>query len=408
MYNVKDNNMFSNKLVTSALTLLLAVSNQVVSAEKKSIISWPQEHWAVSTPQQEGVDEQGITSLVKEISTGTYGSVDHLIITRNGRIIADHQYSVDYDEILANSDTPNTKGSKSIPVQFNYDDTSWHPFFDGTNLHTLQSVTKSVTSLAFGIAIDKGLIKGVEQPIYPYFTKYKYDLTDPRKSEITIEDLLTMRTGIDWYTEGGYENNLHSTIIMENSNNWLQYILDRPMDRKPGTLYEYNDGSSVLLGKVLSEATGMRADKWTEQNLFKPIGINQHKWKLTPKGEADTEGGLYLSNYDLARVGYLFLRKGQWEDKQVVSEQWINQSVTRAVKDISPDNNRVSPGYGYQWYILEKNGALIYLGSGYGGQYLIVAPDVDIVIAVNSWSTHKKSKKSLYSVLMNIITSIKK
>jgi len=217
-----------------------------------------------------------------------------------------------------------------------------------------------------------------------------------------------MRTGIDWYTEGGYENDEHSTIIMENSNNWLQYILDRPMDKKPGTSYEYNDGASVLLGKILRETTGVRADKWAEEHLFIPIGIKNFKWKITPKGEADTEGGLYLTTYDLARVGYLFLRKGKWEGKQIISEQWIENSITPLVKDIVPDNNKPNPGYGYQWYISQKSGSLIYLAAGYGGQYIIVAPESDILVVVNGWSLHKKSKKSLLKAVNSIITSIEK
>ncbi len=212
-----------------------------------------------------------------------------------------------------------------------------------------------------------------------------------------------MRTGIDWYTEGGYENDEHSTIIMENSDNWLQYILDRPMDKKPGTSYEYNDGSSVLLGKILSEATGIRTDEWAQKKLFTPIGIHNFKWKITPKGETDTEGGLYLSTYDLARVAYLFLREGQWKGKQIVSKEWVQKSVTAIVENINPTNAKGSPGYGYQWYSKGKGESLIYLGAGYGGQYIVVSPKFDIVMVFNSWSVHKKAEKSLYRVLEDII-----
>jgi len=386
-----------------SFSLLFTLSSQASSKVDKPKISWPEEHWEASTPEAEGVGSEAIKEIVNAIESGIYGSVDHFLVIRNGRVIADHKYSVDYDELLAKSGISKPTVSQGIPEQYNYDDTSWHPFYNGTNLHTLQSVTKSITSVAFGIAVDEGLIKDVEQPIYHYFKSFKYDMSDPRKSEITIEDLLTMRTGIDWFTDGGYDNDKHSTIVMENSNNWLQYILDRPMDKKPGTSYEYNDGSSVLLGKILSEATGIRTDEWAQKKLFTPIGIHNFKWKITPKGETDTEGGLYLSTYDLARVAYLFLREGQWKGKQIVSKEWVQKSVTAIVENINPTNAKGSPGYGYQWYSKGKGESLIYLGAGYGGQYIVVSPKFDIVMVFNSWSVHKKAEKSLYRVLEDII-----
>jgi len=386
-----------------SFSLLFTLSSQAASKANQSTISWPEEHWEISTPEAEGVDPEVIKEIVDGIENGIYGSVDQFLLIKNGRIIADHKYSIDYDELFMKSAISKPTVSPLIPEQYNYDDTRWHPFYNGTNLHTLQSVTKSITSVAFGIAVDEGLIKDIEQPIYPYFKSFKYDLSDPRKSEITIEDLLTMRTGIDWFTDGGYDNDKHSTIVMENSDNWLQYILDRPMDKKPGTSYEYNDGSSVLLGKILREATGIRADEWAMKKLFMPIGIHNFKWKITPKGEADTEGGLYLTTYDLARIAYLFLREGLWKGEQIVSKAWVQKSVSAIVENINPANANGSPGYGYQWYSKEKNESLIYLAAGYGGQYIVISPEFDIVMIFNSWSVHKKAKKTPYRVLEDII-----
>jgi len=395
--------MFLNRVIILTLILVGATSSHAYSKVDESKISWPGEQWEVSSPEIEGVGAEAIKEIVEGIESGLYGSVDHFLVIKNGRIIADHKYSVNYDELLASNVATEVNNSPIIHEQYNYDDTRWHPFFNGGNLHTLQSVTKSITSAAFGIAIDEGLIKDVNQPIYPYFKNFKYDMSDPRKSEITIEDLLTMRTGIDWFTDGGYDNNNHSTVVMENSDNWLQYILDRPMDKKPGTSYEYNDGSSVLLGKILSEATGVRADEWAKKKLFTPIGIHNFKWKITPKGETDTEGGLYLSTYDLARIAYLFLREGQWKGKQIVSKAWVQKSVSAIVENINPDNDKGSPGYGYQWYSKGKGESSIYLGAGYGGQYIVVSPKFDIVMVFNSWSVHKKSKKNPHKVLEDII-----
>ena len=140
-----------------------------------------------------------------------------------------------------------------------------------------------------------------------------------------------------------------------------------------------------------------------QNKLFTPIGIDNFKWKITQKEEADTEGGLYISTYDLARVAYLFLREGQWNGKQNVSKAWVQKSVYAIVENINPSNAKGSPGYGYQGYSKGKGESSIYLAAGYGGQYIVVYPEFDIVMVFNSWSVHKKAKKSLYRALEDII-----
>jgi hypothetical protein len=165
--------MFLNRVIVLIFTWVCVTSSHASSEDDKSKISWPEKHWEVSTPEAEGVGSEAIKEIVDGIESGLYGSVDHFLVIRNGRVIADHKYSVDYDELLANSAISKPIVSQAVPEQYNYDDTRWHPFFNGTNLHTLQSVTKSITSIAFGIAVDEGLIKDVKQPIYPYFKKFQ-------------------------------------------------------------------------------------------------------------------------------------------------------------------------------------------------------------------------------------------
>ncbi|MDZ4698932.1 MAG: serine hydrolase [Rhodothermales bacterium] len=340
---------------------------------------WPAETWPVSTPAAEGFDPDSLAAIEADVAAGVYGSVDHFLLIRNGRAVIDTHYDRTY---TLPSDAPDTTDHP-----YNYSHPNWHPYYHGSDLHTLQSVTKSVNSAALGIAIDAGLIPGVESPVMPYLQAYSPDVSDPRKAAMTIEDLLTMRSGIDWYTEGGYGNTDHSTIVMELSDEWIRYIIGRPMDAEPGTVYEYNDGASVLLGKIITEATGMRADLWAAERLFKPIGITEHYWKITPDGETDTEGGLYLKTHDLARIGYLFLRGGEWEGKQIVSKAWVDKSTAPVVADIAPANEQVNLGYGYQWWVPDQeNGrATVFAGNGYGGQFVLVAPDYDIVAVFNAW-----------------------
>ncbi|MEZ4699094.1 MAG: serine hydrolase [Rhodothermales bacterium] len=357
--------------------------------------TWPGASWPVSTPQAEGVNPDTLAAIHADLAAGAYGAVDHFLLIRHGRVIADHHYDRVYRLPPDAADTTNH--------QYNYDHPDWHPYLHGSELHTLQSVTKSVNATVLGIAIDEGLIPGVDTPAMTYFAAYDPDLSDPRKASMTIEDLLTMRSGIDWYTQGGYANPEHSTIVMELSDAWIEYIVGRPMDADPGAAFEYNDGASVLLGKIVTEATGMRADTYAAERLFKPIGITDYYWKITPDGEADTEGGLYLKTHDLARIGYLYLHGGVWNGRQVVSRDWVERSTSPVVADIAPGNDRVNLGYGYQWWVpdQEYGQTKVFAGNGFGGQFVLVAPEYDIVAVFNGWDPF--GDKSTWRVLQERI-----
>lgn len=358
---------------------------------------WPGETWPTSTPEAEGVDPEAIASLVADLESGEYGLVDAFMLVRHGRVVANHKFEQDYAAIAAQYDTTNH--------QYNYDHTDWHPYLRDTDLHTLQSVTKSVTSAALGIAIDRGLIAGVDVPVMPYFSAYASFPTDPRKEGMTLEDLLTMRSGLLWETAGGYSDSEHSTVLLEASDEWIRFILNQPTDTLPGSHYEYNDGASVLIGKIIREATGERADEWARRMLFEPIGIDEFYWKITPDGEADTEGGLYLTTEDLARIGYLFLRGGVWDGRQIVSSEWVEASVRPVVADVAPDNGRPDAGYGYQWWIPDQEGgeATVFAGNGYGGQFLLVSPQHDIVAVFNGWNIHDPPNQSTWRALQERI-----
>ena len=205
-----------------------------------------------------------------------------------------------------------------------------------------------------------------------------------------MEDLLTMRSGIDWVNEGSYSDPKQSTVGLEATDNWIQFVLDRPMDQVPGEVWEYNDGVSMLIGKILREATGKRVEDWTRDKLFGPIGITEFYWKTTPDGENDTEGGLFLSAHDLARIGYLFLNNGNWNGTQVVSADWVAASTKPHVPDVSPTDEDSNFGYGYQWWVPKHdNGkAQVYMGIGFGGQRLIVMPKHNIVAVLTGWNIY--------------------
>ncbi|MEM8486634.1 MAG: serine hydrolase [Bacteroidota bacterium] len=369
-------------LLLVASVALSCTSNQAAPAE--AAYTWPDENWPVSTPEAEGVDAAAIEALQTDIAAGKYGLIDHFLLIRHGKVIADHHYTQDYESIAAEYDTTNH--------QYNYDHPAWHPYYQDTKLHTLQSVTKSITSAALGIAVDEGHLDGVESKPMAMFSGYAQDFEDSRRGDITLDDLLTMRSGIDWNEMISYDDATNSCVLIEASDNWIQFVLDQPMREAAGTKFDYNSGVSVLLGKLVGLSTGQRVDQWTDEKLFKPIGIKEYYWKITPMGEVDTEGGLYLKTHDLARIGYLFLRKGKWKDKQVISEAWVEKSTAPVVADIWPENGETDSGYGYQWWISghEAGGTPVFAGNGYGGQFVIVSPEHDIVLVFNGWNIHNR------------------
>ena len=346
--------------------------------------------WETIDAESAGIDPKVIDSIHQEISEGIYGFIDHFLIIRNGKLVADYSYQQDYQQVMLQYDTTNH--------QYNYDHTEWHPYYQNTNLHTLQSVTKSVTSILLGIAIDEGLISSVDSSMLTYFKSYVMDPEADRKKAIRVYDLLTMQSGIKW-DEENYDEASNSCILMEGSQDWIQFVLDQPMDTIPGTTFEYNSGASMLLGKIVREATGKRIDDWAEEKLFAPLGIEDYYWKVTPKGEIDTEGGLYLSAHDLAKIGYLMLQNGQWEDRQLVSEEWVKASLLPHV-----DFNGES-GYGYQWWVPShhEGDAKIFAGNGYGGQFLMVAPEYQTLVVFNGWNIHDQPEKSSWLVLSDRI-----
>lgn len=341
-----------------------------------------------------------IDSINSEINNGSYGLIDRFMVIQNDELLADFKYVQDYETIAKKYDTTNH--------QYNYNHPDWHPYYKQTELHTLQSVTKSVTSILLGIAFDLNEGYNVSTKVMPMFTDYEIEALDKRKNAITIEDLLTMRSGLTWQ-EGDYTDPSDDCIAMEASDEWIKYVLNKPTDTLPGTRFEYNSGASVLLGKIVRIITGKRIDKWAEEKLFKPLGITDYYWKKTPNGEIDTEGGLYLKAEDLAKLGTLFLNNGKWKNQQIVSESWVSASISPVVPDVNPDNES-KVGYGYQWWVPEhSNGQMnIFAGNGYGGQFLMVAPEYNLIVVFNGWNINDKPEKSTWSVLQDRLIPVLK
>jgi CubicO group peptidase (beta-lactamase class C family) len=300
-------------------------------------------------------------------------------------MVVDHAYELNYELINA--------GLDRTPHQYNYYCPDWHPYYQGSDLHTLQSVTKGVVSIVIGIAMQRGELPDLGAAALDFFEDYEIKNLDGRKRRMTLEDLLTMRSGLEWdewtYAVGDQRN---SATQLETSDDWIQFVLDRPMARESGEAFVYSSGAAQLLSVVVKKATGLHIDEYAEEHLFRPLGITEYYWKKTPKGWPDTEGGLYLKAEDLAKIGYLLLREGVWEGEQIVSKEWVDEMTSPKVEDVFPDDPDENLGYAYLWWTMDRTstgGPQVYAALGYGGQYLFVVPELDLLAVFNGWNIYE-------------------
>jgi hypothetical protein len=345
---------------------------------------WPTTEWMVSKPESEGMVTDSIIAFDTDIANGKYGFIDDLIITRNGKLIYHKSWKHDYDKIYGDKSKISGVLNPLDPGgPYNYYNPWWHPFYRRGELHSLQSVSKTITSVIIGIAVSKKEFPQLSQTVLSFFDTAKVKNIDDRKSKMTIEHLLTMTAGFDW-NEGvvPYTDPMNDCGIMEASFDWVQYAIDKPMANEPGQTFAYNSGATQLLSYIFRKATAKDIEEYAFQHLFAPLGIKDFYWKRTPTGLADTEGGLYLKPTDLAKIFYLWQQNGNWNGKQIVSTEWVKASVTPFIS--------LGPGikYGYKWWLHEygKNNQLAWCGSGFGGQLPVIIPEYNLVAVFTGWN----------------------
>ncbi len=335
--------------------------------------------WPKSEPASQDIDASALDALDREFVSGKHGYIDSMMIIRNGFLVYQRNYEHDYDAPFREQDQ--TRGP------YNYYDPDWHPWFERGPLHSMQSVSKSVTSALIGIAIGRGEIAGVDIPIMPFFGAYAADDRDHRWHKITLRDLLTMTSGIEWDESSvPYTDPDNTCAAMEARDDWIRFILDQPMRESPGERFEYNSGVTMLLAHILVQATGRQIDDYAREHLFGPLGIDDFYWKKTPTGLNDAEGGLYLKPADLARFGFLYAKDGVWNGRRILPAGWVAQTMNPATR--VPDGNS---RYGFQWWLLPYDGEkqnYAYAGLGYGGQLLLIVPEYELIAVFTGWNIY--------------------
>jgi len=298
----------------------------------------PTKGWRVSSPEAQGMDAEKLNDMLEETLREKYG-IDSITIIRNSYVVLDAYF---------------------------------YPFKKDAK-HIVHSCTKSITSAAFGIAVDKGYIKNLDQPVFKIFPEKQFAHLDDSKKAITLKNLLTMTSGLK--TEDSYIYRWRGLNEMVKAKDWVQFVLDRPMAEKPGMLFEYSNCVTFLLSAIIQKTTQMNTFDFIKKYLFGPLGISDVKWAASPNGISFGYGAMWLTPHDMAKIGWLYLNNGRWRDQQIISEKWVEDSTKKHV------NATLFDGYGYQWWVSPDK---FYAAVGHEGQFIFVIPKKNMVVVFTS------------------------
>lgn len=363
----------------SALTILilgLSCEKDPVNPEDQAIYGIPvqlNDGWEISTPTIQNMDINKIQTLSSKFQNGDYGQVDGFLIARNNKLI-------------------------------------WEEYFNNyqvDKLHLCYSVSKSVNSALLGIAMSNGYLDSVNQKIKSFFPEYAQVFNQSsRKNDLSLFHLLTMSSGLQWNElQVPYSDPANNWNQMTSEYDLIKYVLERPARKDPGTVFEYNSGLSVILGETLSRATGTSVVNFATENLFNPLGITDFYWEMCDTDTndlTDTGGGLRLRPRDMAKIGQLYLDNGNYKGNQIISEQWVENSLEPRLEAWNPMY------YGYQWWAIKYTRVpqpgvyetcYIHTAIGYSGQYIFLVPVNNLVVVMTG--TNGQDGTNYYDIMFN-------
>jgi len=307
--------------------------------------------WEISSLEKEGVNSARIVKLIENILTDKFPNTHSVLLVKNGKLILEEYFY----------------GNKR------------------DDLHYLASATKSIASILIGISLDEDMLMNVDQKVYELFPEYQETKWIEKKYEISVRHLLSMTSGIEWDENRAASDPRHDYFAMRRGGDWIRYVFNKKLVAPPGQKFNYNGGLSALLGVIIRRTSGLDAEKFSEKYLFDPLGISNYSWLKYNDGSINTGGGLLLKSRDMAKIGQLMLNNGEYNGKQIVSEEWITESTKNHVFDkLHP----LGSGYGYQWWLGETsiNGQTIktYFAQGLGGQCIFIVPRAKVIAIFTS------------------------
>jgi CubicO group peptidase (beta-lactamase class C family) len=329
--------------------------------------------WGIANAESVGLSANRLAQMDSAIRKGDFKNVTSVLVARHGKLI--HESYFDNE--------PN-------------------------GLRNTRSLTKTVTGMLIGIAIDKGLLSGVDANVFKFFLdKMPVQNPDPRKEKITVEDFLTMSSSLECDDNNSFSRgNEERMYLIED---WIKFTLDlpvkgfpawvtKPKDSPYGRSFSYCTAGAVTLGGVLERATKMSVQTFAAKNLFDPLGISKVEWQFTPLNLAMTGGGLSLRSRDLLKLAQLYLNGGVWNGRQIITQQWVKVSTTPKA-EIDDDTE-----YSYLWWLRSfKSGTKkypTYYMTGNGGNKAMVFPDLDMVVVITATNYNVRGAHELTDRLL--------
>jgi len=268
-------------------------------------------------------------------------------------------------------------------------------YFNGTRATrpaNIKSASKSVISALVGIAIDRGLIESVEQPIAPFFPRLLGSQDDAPKREITIEDLLTMQSGLESTSNRNYGAWVQSP-------NWVQHALNRRLARPPGSIMEYSTGNTHLLSAILTQASGKSTWEFAQEQLAKPLGFTLARWPQDPQGVYFGGNDMEMTPRQMVAFGMLYLNRGRANGQQIIPAAWVAASLAPRTQS-RRDSRRF---YGYCWWSRELGGQQAFYAWGYGGQFIFLVPKLDLVVVTTSSTAVDRSRSNHNRMVYDLV-----
>jgi len=318
--------------LTVALFLLLVFAPKL--AGPHAAPTRPAGEWPYSEPEAQGMSSVELASMLERVA-GDNPGIRSITVIRYGMVVLDVRISP-----LAHGDR-----------------------------HDIHSCTKSVLSALVGIAIERGDLPALDTHVLDFFPGYEIADLDADKRALTLGHLLTMSAGLE--TEDSYLYDWAGLGRMRASPDWAQYVLDLPIVTEPGAHFEYSNCVSALIAIILQKATGRSAKAYAREHLFEPIGIVDYAWQGSGPDDSWGFSGLSMHPLDMARLGYLYLRGGEWNGEQLVPEDWVQNSTSAQITA-----GTLAGSYGYQWWVDDD----MFMMQGYGGQLVYVLPARDMVV----------------------------
>jgi len=334
----------------------------------------PNDGWEIADLATAHLNADLIKELLERIRNNTYKNIHSVLLVKNGKLVVEEYFSGQQED-------------------------GKHQTFTRDTPHEIHSATKSINSILIGIAIDQKLIRSVDEKISIFFPEYADIFVDGKRDAICLKHLLSMTAGLSWDEwTNSYTSARNDHVAMNRSKDPVRYTLERPVVAAPGTKFAYSSGISIVLGEIIHKVSGLSVDKFAERHLFAPLGISEYSWLKYPNGVVQTGGGLSLRPRDMAKIGYLVLQGGRWQGKQIVSEQWLEESL----KQHAPD-----AAYGYQWWLgqLQTGERKVAVGGaqGRGGQFILVMPSVQMVAVFTGWNDGNGFGEQPFDMLRDFI-----